>query len=182
VGKNPLPQPAPPEQPPADPADELTRRDGGRTVTGPDKDFLKQLGMTKRMAMKILASGKSEKYLNTKVTARVLLVTQANSVDQIMMAQRKANLMAKDKSLDPRTRCACLAVVPQCGMALARLSEVAISTARNLDLPEDAGEKTAIKPVQNNYFGFPPVVAMPLRNLTPSAKTGETITVEAVES
>lgn len=120
----------------------------------------------------MLANGKSESYLNTKITARVMLVNHANGVEQIMMAQRKANLMGKDKGIDPRTRCACLSVVAQCGMALARLSEVALVTARNLDQPDENGESKVVKPTQNNYFGFPPVATSPNRAIEASATTG----------
>ena len=149
-----------------EPADEL----------GPnkfDRDFLRQLGMTKSMAAKILADGKSQRYLNTKITARVMLVAQANSVDELMKTQRVAAKMGKDKSIDARTRCACLAVVPQCGMALARLSEAAIGVARNLDEPEDNGEGRIVKPVQNNFFGFPPVATKSNRTTSVTAKIGD---------
>jgi len=122
-----------------------------------DQEFLLKLGMTKRMSKRIMADGKSQRYLNTKVTAQVLLVAQANSIDEIMKTQRVAAKMGKNTDIDFRTRCGCLAVVPQCGMALARLSEVAISTARNLDQPEDNGEQRVVAPTQNNFFGFPPV-------------------------
>lgn len=140
----------------------------------PDRDFLKSLGITKKVALRLLANGKSETFLNTKVTARVYLVHQANSAEEIMMAQRKANLLAKDRDVtDVRTKAACLAVVAQCAMALARLSEVALATARNLDQPEDEGTKPKITPIQNNFFGFPPVAPNPRKGLESSARSGD---------
>lgn len=147
------------------------------------KDFLKQLGMTKRMAMKILADGRSEKYLNTKVTARVLLVSQANSVDQVNQVQRMAAKLAKNPDMDFRTRVSCMMVVPQCGMALARLSEVALATARNLDLPEDAGGGDAAPKIaqQNNFFGFPPVADPPDRKGSVFAKLGDSPVTDVTE-
>lgn len=158
--------------PPADPA-ELTRSEDGHTVTSPDKSLLAQLGMTKRMAMKTLAQGRSERYLNTKITARVHLVMQANSADEISKAQKTANKLSKDKTLDGRSRAACVVAVAQCGMSLARASEVAMSLARNLDAPEEEGEKPAVRPVQNNYYGFPPVAKPSNRRSAASASSGD---------
>ena len=139
----------------------------------PDKEFLRRLGVTRKVAQRMLmADGKSEAFLNTRVTARVYLVHQTNSAEEIMKAQRKANSLGSDTDQDGRTRAACLAVVAQCGMALARLSEVALATARNLDVPEEGGGSKVVKPVQNNYFGFPPVAEDPRNPLTPPAKIG----------
>lgn len=138
----------------------------------PDKDQLKAFGLTKKAAMRLLANGKSSKYLNTRITCKVLMVHQANNVEQIQMAQKTANKMSKDPSFDGRTRAACLTVVTQCGMSLARLSEVAIATARNLDMPEDEGDKPPMRLTQNNIFGFPPVAGDTERRTTDPAKNG----------
>ena len=133
------------------------------------------------MATKILADGKSQKYLNTKVTARVCLVAQANSVDEVMKMQRTAAKMAKNPDVDFRTRVSAMAIVPQCGMALARLSEVAISTARNLDLPEGNDEVKVVRPIQNNFFGFPPVATNSNRQTSAIAKIGDSEVLEVAE-
>jgi hypothetical protein len=98
-----------------------------------------------------------------------------------MKTQRVAAKMGKNTDIDFRTRCGCLAVVPQCGMALARLSEVAISTARNLDQPDDNGETRVVAPTQNNFFGFPPVATASNRRTSVLAKIGDSETIEVEE-
>ena len=138
----------------------------------PDKEFLKALGISRKVATRMLANGKSDAYLNTRVTARVYIVHQANSAEVLMLSQKHALMLGRNKKLDPRVRAACLAVVPQCTMALARLSEVALATARSMDVPDESGENKVIKPTQNNFFAFPPVAAAPKRTLQSSAING----------
>ncbi len=138
----------------------------------PDKQTLQAFGLSKKAAMRLLANGKSTKYLNTRITCKVLMVMQSNSVEEIQKCQRTANKMSKDTTFDGRTRAACLTVVTQAGMALARLSEVAIATARNLDQPESEGEQAPVKLTQNNIFGFPPVSDGSERRATQPARNG----------
>ena len=152
------------------PEDELKPSEEGQ-------EFLKKMGLTLRSAKRILANGKNGRYLNTKITARVLMVDQVNGIEQIMLAQRNANRYARNPDMPFRDRVACLAVVAQSGMALARLSEVSLATARALDDPEEDASTRVVKPVQNNYFGFPPVVkAASLESANPATNGNTPVT------
>ena len=172
-------EPNPPRQPAAPAAGAVKLRPASPS---PGQHYLIQQGMTKRMASKILADGKSEKYLNTKVTARVFLVAQANSVDELTRTQRLAAKMARAPDANYHERCGFMAIVPQCAMALARMSEVALTTARNLDLPEENGETPVLKPTQNVFVGFPPVATGSARQGSAIAKLGDTPGVEVLET
>jgi hypothetical protein len=163
AGLNPVGKPQPP-------ADAAAAADMSSSL--PDREQMKAFGLTKKAAMRLLANGKSKAYLNTRITCKVLLIHAANSAEQIQMAQKTANKMSKDPAFDGRTRAACLTVVTQCGMSLARLSEVAIATARNLDMPEEEGDKPPVKATQNNYYGFPPVSDGRERRVSEPANNG----------
>ena len=139
----------PVESAPASRADETQNESGA---------FLKSLGLTFGSAKKILANGRDSKYLNTKITARVLMIQQANGIEEIMISQKAANRYSKNPEFAPKDRVACLGVVAQCGIALARLSEISLTTARALDVPSEGDSANVVRPVQNNFFGFPPVV------------------------
>lgn len=123
----------------------------------PDGQMLRVMGYTKKTAARLLANGKSKKYLNTLITCKVAMVHGCNSMDQVMALQKGALKTSKDPSVDARTRVAAMAVGVQAGMTWARMTEAMISTARNLDAPEGEGNQPAIKLTQHNTFGFPPV-------------------------
>ena len=134
---------------------------------------MESLGIGKAVAMRLLADGKSERFLNTRITARVYVVHQVNSAEEVMKAQKRANAIGMDPTVDVRSRVAALDVASRCAMSLARLSEVALVTARNMDEPENANDPKVVKPVQNNYFAYPPVAAISNREPAASATSGE---------
>lgn len=138
----------------------------------PDKDVLRVMGYTKKTAARLLANGKSKKYLNTLITCKVAMVHGCNSMEQVMMLQKGALKTSKREDVDARTRVAAMAVGVQAGMTWARMAEAMIATARNLDMPEDEGKKPPVKATQNNYYGFPPVSDGSERRTTDPAKNG----------
>ena len=121
-----------------------------------ESKLLESFGLNRKTANQILAGKKSAGYLNTKIIANVSLVNQCNSAELVLMAQKKAGALGRDKTVDPKTRAACFGVVMQGGVALARLSEASMSTVRGLEATQEE-EKPKVNATQNNFFGFPPV-------------------------
>jgi len=138
------------------------------------------MGLTKRAARKILAGGGNERWLTLQVTARVNMTFYANSLEQLAAAQKRANMLGSDKTIDARTRVAALAVVAQCGMSIARLGEANLSNAARIDDPDRDSEKTPAPQNNTVIFGFPPVASAPTLSDGEKAKNGRTVDVEAL--
>jgi len=144
-----------------------------RKPVSSEKQFLDSLGIGKAVATRLLADGKTDRFLNTRITARVYVVHQFNSAEEVMKAQKSANVIGINPAIDIRSRVAALDVAARCAMALARLSEVAMTTARNMDAPENANDPKVVKPIQNNYFAYPPVAPVSNREPDSAATNGE---------
>ena len=139
---------------------------------------LRRMGLNDRVIRRLLTSDLSEKYLNTRVTSGIALVFNANSMEELQRAQRRANEVGGNVTADARTRVAALGVVAQLGMAIARVTEVAVKTAAVLDNPErtvDPPPREA--PVTNNFF-MPPIVKPRPRGESATAKIGATTELE----
>ena len=147
----------------------------------PDRVRLMAMGMTKRAARKILAGGGSERWLTLQVTARVNMTFYANSLEQLAIAQKRANQLGYDKSVDARTRVAALAVVAQCGMSIARLGEANLANAARIDDPDRDSEKNPAPQNNTLVFGFPPVATPAAEPQADKATTGRPIDVQVVE-
>jgi hypothetical protein len=134
--------------------------------------FLRSLGLSKRGAQRLLTRGRATDYLSVELTARLLLVDEANSIEDIRTSQKKALQYARDKTIEPHIRCACLGVVAQLGQALARLCDITLESAKAMERESEESKQPVIKPVQNNYYGFPPVATESRRGAEDLAKTG----------
>lgn len=145
------------EMPPPDAAADAKNEPQADDSNLPDKDVLRVMGYTKKTAARLLANGKSKKYLNTLITCKVAMVHGCNSMEQVQMFQKGALKVSKDQNVDARTRVAAMSVGVQAGMVWARMTEAMISTARNMDAPEGEGEQQPIRLTQTNNYGFPPV-------------------------
>lgn len=139
----------------------------------PERYSLQKLGLSQKAAMKLLAGDKPDKWLRLTITARVGLGFTFNSLEEMAAAQKKAVQLAKDSTLEARTRASCLMAAAQLGTAIARTVETNIMSARAIDDPENDADKPPA-PQKNIFnFGFPPVI-------TP-ARNGQSTDIEVVE-
>lgn len=164
------PAPTPPENAVAV-AEAVSEEPSALDVVEVERSKLRKMGLNDRVIRRLLATDVAEKYLNTRVTSSIALVFNANSMEELQRAQRRANEVGSTAA-DARTRVAALGVVAQLGMAIARVTEVAVKTAAVVDNPEGAvqpPERPA--PVTNNFF-MPPIVKPRQRGEGVTAKIG----------